>query len=93
MDLEVLSVSNNTISTISGQSHYRSKHRTAGTASTLTVGGNAINTLVSSGTGGTVLGIASANISPVININGNTVFSLSTSLSNAATGTITPLVG
>jgi hypothetical protein len=39
------------------------------------LGGNAINTLVSSGTGGTVLGIASANISPVININGNTVFS------------------
>jgi hypothetical protein len=57
----------------------------AGTASTI---GGAINTLVSSGTGGIVLGIASANISPVININGNTVFSLSTSLSNAATGTI-----
>jgi hypothetical protein len=43
---------------------------------------------------GTVLGITSANISPVININGNTVFSLSTSLSDtSATGTITPLVG
>jgi hypothetical protein len=34
-----------------------------------------INTLVSSGTGGIVLGIASANISPVTNINGNTVSS------------------
>jgi hypothetical protein len=52
-----------------------------------------INTLVSSGTGGIVLGIASANISLSNQHQWKYSIPLSTSLSNAATGTITPLVG
>jgi hypothetical protein len=57
MDLEVPLGVNNTISTISGQGAITGLNiGAAGTASTVTVGGNAINTLVSSGTGGIVLG-------------------------------------
>jgi hypothetical protein len=48
-----------------------------------TVSTNTINTLTSSGTGGLVTGLSSANISPVVNIDLNTINGLASSLSIA----------
>jgi hypothetical protein len=82
------SVSNNIISTISGQAAITGLFIGAvGTATTLTVSGNQISNLTSSGTGGLVTGLSSANISALVNIDLNSINTLASSF-NAKTASI-----
>ena len=85
------SLSNNTITNITGQGAITalSLGSSFGGTNTVTVNGNTINNLSSTGTGGAVTGIASANTSSVININGNAINTLS---STGASSTVAGLV-
>ncbi len=96
-------VSNNIITKITGQAAVTALNIGAsGTASALTVNSNTIDTIISTGTGGLVIGLASANISPTVTINGNLIDSLSSSLSiatasvagiNVTAGTVVNVTG
>ena len=74
------SLSNNTISSIAGQSTITgiTLGSAVSTATSVTVNGNSITGLSSTGTGGTVTGITNSNTSTAINITSNTINNLST---------------
>lgn len=79
--------SNNTITNINGTGALTGLLiGSSGTVSTLTLSGNAISGLSSTGTGGAVVGITSASAATTLNINGNTIFGLSTSAGSSVTG-------
>ncbi|MFT3911085.1 MAG: T9SS type A sorting domain-containing protein [Ferruginibacter sp.] len=83
------SVSNNTITNITGQGNISAITigSSGNLANPLLISGNTINTLTSNGTGGNVLGISCANTSPVVNITGHDIFGLSsTGASSSVTG-------
>ncbi|OYU96730.1 MAG: hypothetical protein CFE21_00130 [Bacteroidetes bacterium B1(2017)] len=84
----VSSLSNNTITNITGQSTITGVTigATANNATSIAVSGNTINNLSSTGTGGSVTGISSSNTSTLINFYSNTIHTLS---STSTSGTIT----
>ena len=85
----ISSVSANTLSSLSGQGIITGINIGSSgiVANPLTVGGNLITSLISSGAGGNVTGIVCSNTSPVVNINGNTINTLSsTGVSNSVVG-------
>ena len=86
----VSSLSNNTITNISGQSSILGVviGSTANNATSISVSGNTINNLTSSGTGGTVTGLSCANTSPLISITGNKINTLSSTGASAVSGII-----
>ena len=81
----VSSLSNNTITNITGQSTITgfTIGATANNATSIAVSGNTINNLSSTGTGGNVIGISSSNTSPLINIHSNTIHTLSSTSTTA----------
>ncbi|UQD57336.1 GEVED domain-containing protein [Flavobacterium sp. K5-23] len=82
------SISNNTITNINGQAAITGLTIGGfGTATTLTVSGNNITGLSSTGTGGSVIALASANLSPLVNIDANNISGLS------STGTTASVIG
>lgn len=85
------SLTNNTITNITGQGTITalSLGSSFGGTNTVAVNGNTINNLSSTGTGGSVTGITCANTSTVVNINGNTINTLS---STGASSTVAGLV-
>ncbi|WP_396190084.1 beta strand repeat-containing protein, partial [Flavobacterium sp.] len=72
-------ISNNTITNITGQSSITgiSIGSSASLATTLNVANNTISNLTSTGTGGAVTGLSCTNASTTININGNAINTLS----------------
>jgi hypothetical protein len=84
----VSSLSNNTITNITGQSTITgiTMGSTSSAATSIAVGSNTINNLISTGIGGSVTGITCSNTSTVININNNTINTLSSTGASAVTG-------
>jgi len=85
------SISNNTITDITGQSTITalSVGSSFSGATTLNIANNLVARLSSTGTGGTVTGITCSNTSTTININNNSVHTLSsTGASSAVTGIV-----
>ena len=87
----VSSLSNNTITNITGRSTITGVTigATSNAATSIAVANNTINNLLSIGTGGSVTGISSSNTSTVININNNTINTLSSTGSASTVNGIT----
>ncbi len=94
------SLSNNTISNITGQAAVTgiTMAVTGSNATSISVASNNINNLISTGTGGNVTGISCANTSPGINFNNNNIHSLSSTGASSTvngisiTGTSSPTI-
>ena len=86
----ISSLSNNTITNLNGQAAITGM--TIGSASnaatSVSVGNNIINNLVSSGTGGTVIGITCSNTSIGITISGNVINTLSSTGASPVSGIV-----
>ena len=84
----VSSLSNNTITNITGQGNITgvTMGSTSNAATSIAVSGNTITNLTSTGTGGSVTGIVCSNTSTLINISGNTVSTLSSTGASSVTG-------
>lgn len=84
------SISNNTLSNITGQGSITgiTIGSTFNGATTLNVANNTISNLTSTGTGGAVTGITCSNTSTTINFNNNTVSTLATTAGAAVQGIV-----
>ena len=84
----VSSLSNNTVTNISGQSGITgiTIGSTINTATSVTISSNTINNLSSTGTGGAVIGISCSNTSSLVNITNNTINTLSSTGAVAVSG-------
>lgn len=83
-------LSNNTVSTINGQSSITglTLGNTVATATSATVSNNTFTGFTSTGTGGNVTGITCSNTSTNFNINNNSITSLSTTGASAVSGIV-----
>ncbi len=86
----VTSVSNNIITNITGQGAISGLViGSSGAATSVTISSNTINNLISTGTGGTVIGLSSGSPATVVNITGNIINTLSTTgLSSTVSGLV-----
>lgn len=84
----VSSLSNNTITNITGQAAVTgiTIGSSANNATSINISGNTINNLSSTGTGGAVTGIICSNTSPSIDISGNAINTLSSTGASAVNG-------
>ena len=83
------SVVTNTFSNITGQGAITALTiGTSGVATVLNLSGNTITNLISTGTGGSVIGLANANLSTQVNIDSNAINTLS---STGTTATVTAI--
>jgi hypothetical protein len=83
-------ISNNTITNISGQGAITGLTigNTFAGGNPLNVANNTVTNLVSSGTGGTVIGIACSSTSPIVNISVNAINTLSSTGASAVSGIV-----